>query len=61
MATLHPSPHLVLSTDAGQRYLPLSGGVCWKIGRGTDNDFTLPDPWISRHHAMLQCMEDGVF
>ncbi|MGD1935939.1 MAG: FHA domain-containing protein [Cyanophyceae cyanobacterium] len=61
MATLQPSPHLVLSTDAGQRYLPLSGGACWKIGRGADNDFTLPDPWISRHHAMLQCMEDGVF
>ena len=61
MVTLQPSPHLLLSTESGQRYLPLVGGLCWKLGRGTDNDFTLPDPWISRHHAMLQRMEDGVF
>ena len=61
MVTLKPSPHLVLSTESGQRYLPLVGGICWKVGRGTDNDFTLPDPWISRYHAMLQCMEGDVF
>ena len=33
----------------------------WTIGRGDDNNFVLPDRWISRNHAMLQQMETGDF
>lgn len=59
--TLHSSPHLILKTETGNRYLPLSGGNCWTVGRSDDNNFVLPDRWISRNHAMLQCMETGEY
>lgn len=59
--TLQPTPHLVLRTDAGNRYLPLVGSNCWTIGRSDDNNFVLSDRWISRSHAMLQRMETGEF
>ncbi|MDB9511931.1 adenylate/guanylate cyclase domain-containing protein [Kamptonema animale CS-326] len=61
MVTLQPTPHLVLRTDAGNRYLPLVGSNCWTIGRSDDNNFVLSDRWISRSHAMLQRMETGEF
>lgn len=61
VVTLQPCPHLVLRTASGSRYLPLAGGNCWTIGRSADNDFVLSDPWISRNHAMLQCMDDHSF
>jgi adenylate cyclase len=41
--------------------LLLSGSNCWTIGRSEDNNFVLPDRWISRNHAMLQYMENGEF
>ena len=31
------------------------------IGRGPDNDVVIPDPEISRHHALMWCSDDGVF
>lgn len=63
MVTLQPTttPYLLLKTDSGNRYLPLVGSHCWTIGRSDDNNFVLPDRWISRNHAMLQCMETGDF
>ncbi len=61
MVTLQPTPHLVVRTESGNRYLPLVGSNCWTIGRNEDNNFVLPDRWISRNHAMLQCMENGEF
>ncbi|MBD2041823.1 adenylate/guanylate cyclase domain-containing protein [Microcoleus sp. FACHB-672] len=61
MLKLQPTPHLVLKTEAGNRYLPLAGSSCWTIGRSEDNNFVLPDRWISRNHAMLQRMENGEF
>ncbi|MCT7955206.1 FHA domain-containing protein [Laspinema palackyanum] len=61
MANLPPTPHLVLRTDAGNRYLPLVGGNCWTIGRSEDNNFAIGDRWMSRAHAMLQCMDTGEF
>ncbi|MEL6246462.1 MAG: adenylate/guanylate cyclase domain-containing protein [Cyanobacteria bacterium J06648_16] len=59
--SLQPGPYLVLKTDSGQRHLSLIGSNCWTIGRSDDNNFVLPDRWISRNHAMLQCMETGEF
>ncbi len=55
------TPHLVLRTEEGNRYLPLSGTNCWTIGRGDENNFVLSDRWISRNHAMLQFMETGEY
>lgn len=54
-------PHLILRTESGNRYLSLVGSSCWTVGRGDDNNFVLPDRWISRNHAMLQRMETGDF
>lgn len=54
-------PHLILRTESGNRYISLAGSNCWTIGRGDDNNFVLPDRWISRNHAMLQRMETGEF
>jgi adenylate cyclase len=36
-------------------YLPLVGNTCWTIGRSSDNHLALPDKFMSRHHAVLQC------
>lgn len=55
------TPHLILYTETGKRYLALGGSNCWTIGRSDDNNFVLPDRWISRNHAMLQCMDNGEF
>jgi adenylate cyclase len=52
---------LILRTDSGNRFLSLIGSSCWTVGRGDDNNFVLPDRWISRNHAMLQRMETGEF
>ena len=54
-------PHLVLRTEFGERYLPLVDNHCWTIGRNDDNNFVLTDRWISRNHAMLQCMDNGEY
>ncbi|NJL86549.1 MAG: adenylate/guanylate cyclase domain-containing protein [Leptolyngbyaceae cyanobacterium SM1_1_3] len=61
VVTTQPGPYLVLQTESGSRHLSLIGSNCWTIGRSDDNNFVLPDRWISRNHAMLQCMETGEF
>ena len=58
---ISPLPYLVLKTEAGERHLSLLGSNCWTVGRSDDNNFVLPDRWISRNHAMLQYMDNGVF
>ncbi|MDY7004981.1 MAG: adenylate/guanylate cyclase domain-containing protein [Cyanobacteriota bacterium] len=60
VVTLQP-PHILLRTEAGDRYLPLVGNNCWTIGRGRENTFVLTDKWISRNHAMIQQMDKGDF
>lgn len=61
MVSLGPTPYLILRTASGNRYLPLVGSHCWTVGRSDDNNFVIPDRWISRNHAMLQCTEIGEF
>ncbi|MDB9313406.1 adenylate/guanylate cyclase domain-containing protein [Spirulina sp. CS-785/01] len=55
------TPYLILRTLHGNRYLPLVGSNNWTMGRSDDNNFVIPDRWISRNHAMLQCTESGKF
>lgn len=55
------APHLLLSTEAGQKNLPLVGGNTWTLGRNKNNTFVISDRWISRNHAMLQQMDRGQF
>jgi adenylate cyclase len=65
VTTLQPQllcPHLILRSgvsDSQPLMLTLTGGTCWTVGRGEENDFVLDDRWISRNHAMLQSMENG--
>ncbi|MEM6423976.1 MAG: adenylate/guanylate cyclase domain-containing protein [Cyanobacteria bacterium P01_H01_bin.119] len=61
MVVTQSGPYLILQTESGSRHLSLVGSNCWTIGRSDDNNFVLPDRWISRNHAMLQCMETGEF
>ncbi len=58
---LQTSPYLLLQTESGKRHIPLSDSNCWTVGRSDDNNFVIPDRWISRNHALLQCMENGDF
>nr|HRC85968.1 FHA domain-containing protein [Thermoanaerobaculia bacterium] len=39
-------------SQAGHQTLPL-GQTELRIGRGPDNDLVLPDPAVSRNHALL--------
>ncbi|WP_410510638.1 FHA domain-containing protein [Nodosilinea sp. E11] len=59
--TLSSGPYLALKTGSGDRQLSLVGSNYWTVGRGDDNNFVLPDRWISRNHAMLQGTHDGQF
>lgn len=59
--TTQPGPYLVLQTESGKRHLSLLGSNCWTVGRSDDNNFVLSDRWISRNHAMLQCMDTGEY
>jgi adenylate cyclase len=59
--TSQSGPYLVLKADSGSRQLSLFGHAYWTVGRSDDNNFVLPDRWISRNHAMLQTMDNGDF
>jgi adenylate cyclase len=54
-------PYLVLKIASGDRQLSLVGSNYWTVGRGDDNNFVLPDRWISRNHAMFQSTDHGQF
>ncbi|MBE9109789.1 adenylate/guanylate cyclase domain-containing protein [Nodosilinea sp. LEGE 07298] len=59
--TTSSGPYLALKTGSGDRQLSLVGGNYWTVGRGDDNNFVLPDRWISRNHAMFQGTDNGKF
>jgi adenylate cyclase len=61
VVTWKSTPHLILRTESGPRYLALSGNNCWTFGRSDENQFTIPDRWVSRAHAMLQQTDLGEF
>jgi pSer/pThr/pTyr-binding forkhead associated (FHA) protein len=57
-----PRYELVLATaDGSSRVFPLKPGTN-VLGRADDCDVTLPDPdrWLSRHHAVLEVLPDGI-
>ncbi|NEO84241.1 MAG: adenylate/guanylate cyclase domain-containing protein [Spirulina sp. SIO3F2] len=54
-------PYLLLRTANGNRYLPLVGRHSWTVGRNAENNFVIPDGWISRSHALLQFTESSDF
>lgn len=56
------APYLVVQPEKGTGYtILLSGATCWTIGRDADNGIILTDQWMSRHHAMLQLMDNGEY
>jgi adenylate cyclase len=58
---VQPTPKLILHTKSGVQDLALTDGYCWTIGRNDDNNIVIKEPWISRNHAMLQCMATGEY
>lgn len=59
--TVGSIPYLLLRTANGNRYLPLVGRSNWTVGRNADNNFVIPDSWISRNHALLQLTDSREF
>ncbi|PSF32007.1 adenylate/guanylate cyclase domain-containing protein [Aphanothece hegewaldii CCALA 016] len=54
MEKLGQTPYLLLHTEKGEIYFPLSGKNYWTIGRNKDNDLMIRDHCISRNHAIIQ-------
>lgn len=54
-------PHLLLPTEGTACYFPLASGSCWTVGRSEESSIVLGDRWMSRTHAMIQCMAPGDF
>lgn len=63
VSTVAPSltPQLVIQTPAGNWTLALRGRAVWTIGRHRENAIVLPDPWVSRKHAVLQFLQPDQF
>jgi hypothetical protein len=54
-----PHAFLVLQGDEQTRY-PITADT-WRIGRGSDNDLTIPDHSVSRQHAEIHRNANGGF
>lgn len=54
-------PELVLKSPSGGDDRSIAIGTRHvSLGRGPDNDIVVPDPQVSRHHAIVWCSEDRV-
>ncbi len=53
------APAILMRTETQQSQLSLFGRQSWPIGRSTDCAIVLPDRWVSRYHADLQCLTNG--
>lgn len=52
------TPYIVLKpTEGAQTKVVLSGSSAWTLGRDNDNTIVIPDSSVSRHHAILQCLD----
>lgn len=54
-------PHLLIKSANGARQYPLAEDVYWTIGRSKNNSIIITEPWISRNHAFIQRLDNGVF
>lgn len=48
------TPYLLLHTEKGEIYFPLTQKSYWTVGRNKDNDLMIRDHCISRNHAIIQ-------
>lgn len=53
-----PRPRLVMHSKSFEYSISLQGQR-WRLGRHRDNDIIVPDRWVSRHHALLECTPGG--
>ncbi|AFY69474.1 adenylate/guanylate cyclase [Thalassoporum mexicanum PCC 7367] len=58
---MDPFPHLHITTEEGDRTVPLANISSFTMGRGKKNFVVIKDKWASRKHAMFQITEHGKF
>lgn len=51
----------MITGTSGIHSLPLVQDVYWTVGRSKGNSILIPDPWISRSHAIIQKLDNGEF
>lgn len=61
MEKLGQTPYLLLHTEKGEIYFPLTGKNYWTVGRNKDNDLMIRDHCISRNHAIIQSAQAEEF
>lgn len=53
-------PYVLLTAEDGtQRKFVLSESSAWTMGRDSDNSIVILDNSVSRHHAILQCLDSN--
>jgi len=61
MSDVVPAAYLEVLLDGERRRFPLAGDSLFRVGRSEDNNIVIDDDVASRHHAMLQRSEGGLF
>src|SRR5258708_21926728 len=61
MSDVVSAAHLEVLIDGESRRFPLAGDSLFRIGRSENNNIVIDDDVASRHHAMLQRSEVGLF